>query len=289
MLVVDDIDKLRSIIKPWKSNNVAIGFVPTMGNLHDGHLTLINHAKKEANKVVASIYVNPLQFDRPDDLSRYPRTLQEDLDRLEAEGVDIVFTPSDKMIYPDGIDMSTKVDVPVISSILCGAHRPGHFVGVATVVCKLFNMVMPDIAVFGEKDFQQLMLIRRMTQDLNLHVRVVGAETRRESNGLAMSSRNNYLSEDEKNQAALIYQTLNDVAGKLSAGDRYYPGLERDGKTALESAGFIPDYLSILRKTDLQQPSPEEPLDELVILCAAILGNARLIDNLQMTRYKPAG
>ncbi len=289
MLVVDDIDKLRSIIKPWKSNNVAIGFVPTMGNLHDGHLTLINHAKKEANKVVASIYVNPLQFDRPDDLSRYPRTLQEDLDRLEAEGVDIVFTPSDKMIYPDGIDMSTKVDVPVISSILCGAHRPGHFVGVATVVCKLFNMVMPDIAVFGEKDFQQLMLIRRMTQDLNLHVRVVGAETRRESNGLAMSSRNNYLSKDEKNQAALIYQTLNDVAGKLSAGDRYYPGLERDGKKVLESAGFIPDYLSILRKTDLQQPSPEEPLDELVILCAAILGNARLIDNLQMTRYKPAG
>ena len=155
MLVVDNIEKLRNIIKPWKNNNVEIGFVPTMGNLHDGHLSLINHAKQEANKVIASIYVNPLQFDRPDDLSRYPRTTATGSRSSGKEGVDVVFTPSDKMIYPDGIEMSTKVDVPVISSILCGAHRPGHFVGVATVVCKLFNMVMPDVAVFGEKDFQQ--------------------------------------------------------------------------------------------------------------------------------------
>ncbi len=285
MLVVNEIEKLRNIVKPWKSNNVRIGFVPTMGNLHDGHLSLINHAKNQANKVIASIYVNPLQFDRPDDLSRYPRTLRNDLQRLETEGVDVVFTPDDKAIYPDGIEMSTKVDVPVISTILCGAHRPGHFVGVATVVCKLFNMVEPDIAVFGEKDYQQLLLIKRMTQDLNLPVQILGAETLREENGLAMSSRNNYLSEEEKDTAANIYRTLTTVADQLIAGNQHYPSLERNGKAALEKAGFIPDYLSVLRKTDLQLPSPEEPLEELVILCAALLGNARLIDNLQLSQY----
>lgn len=285
MLVVNDIEKLRAIIKPWKSNGVVIGFVPTMGNLHDGHLSLINHAKNVANKVVASIYVNPLQFDRPEDLSRYPRTLQDDLDRLEAEGVDIAFTPSDKIIYPDGIDMSTKVDVPVVSNILCGAHRPGHFVGVATVVCKLFNMVEPDIAVFGEKDFQQLLLIRRMTEDLNLPVKIVGAETMREQNGLAMSSRNNYLSDKEKDQAATIYRVLASTAQALKEGDRDYPSLEQKGRKELKLQGFTPDYLSILRTSDLQPPSPEQPLDGLVILCAAILGKARLIDNLQLSQY----
>lgn len=285
MLVVNDIEKLRAMLKPWKNNGVTIGFVPTMGNLHDGHLSLINHAKKVANKVVASIYVNPLQFDRPEDLTRYPRTLQDDLDRLEAEGVDVVFTPSDTMIYPDGIDMSTKVDVPVVSNILCGAHRPGHFVGVATVVCKLFNMVEPDVAIFGEKDFQQLLLIRRMTEDLNLPVEIVGAQTMREDNGLAMSSRNNYLSDDEKQQAATIYRVLASTAEALKAGDRHYPSLERKGREELARQGFIPDYLSILRTKDLQQPSPEEPLDGLVILCAVLLGKARLIDNLQLNQY----
>ncbi|HBR97934.1 MAG TPA: pantoate--beta-alanine ligase [Gammaproteobacteria bacterium] len=288
MLVVDDVAKLRAILKPWKSNNVSIGFVPTMGNLHAGHLSLINRAKDEADKVVASIYVNPLQFDRPDDLSRYPRTLEDDLQSLETDGVDVVFTPSDKMIYPDGIEMSTKVDVPVISRILCGAHRPGHFVGVATVVCKLFNMVEPDVAIFGEKDFQQLMLIRRMTEDLNLPVKVLGAETLREENGLAMSSRNNYLSAEERDTAATIYRMLRSLAERLAGGDQYYPGLESDGKALLEAAGFIPDYVSVLRKIDLQQPAPEEPVKDLVIVCAAILGNARLIDNLQLSHYLAA-
>ncbi|MCB1755975.1 MAG: pantoate--beta-alanine ligase [Gammaproteobacteria bacterium] len=285
MLVVDNIQKLRSIIRPWKNNDVVIGFVPTMGNLHDGHLSLIERAKKESNKVIASIYVNPLQFDRPDDLTRYPRTLQNDLALLEQQGVDVVFTPDDKAIYPDGIEMSTKVDVPVISTILCGAHRPGHFVGVATVVCKLFNMIEPDLAVFGEKDFQQLMLVRRMTQDLNMPVKIIGAQTMREDNGLAMSSRNNYLSDEEKQTASTIYKTLCDVAAKLVAGNQHYPSLEREGRETLEKAGFIPDYLQILRKTDLQLPSPEEPLEELVILCAALLGKARLIDNLQLSSF----
>ncbi len=285
MLVVNEIEKLRAILKPWKNNDVVIGFVPTMGNLHDGHLSLINHAKKVANKVVASIYVNPLQFDRPEDLTNYPRTLQDDLDRLESEGVDVVFTPTDKMIYPDGIDMSTKVDVPVVSTILCGAHRPGHFVGVATVVCKLFNMVEPDIAVFGEKDFQQLLLIRRMTQDLNLPVKIVGAQTMREENGLAMSSRNNYLNDEEKDQAATIYRVLASTAQALKDGNRHYPSLERKGREDLAHHGFTPDYVSILRTSDLQQPSPDEPLDDLVILCAAILGKARLIDNLQLSHF----
>jgi pantoate--beta-alanine ligase len=285
MLVVNEIDKLRALLRPKKCKNESIAFVPTMGNLHDGHLSLINYAKQEADIVVASIYVNPLQFDRPNDLQNYPRTLQNDLDRLEKEGVDIVFTPNDKTIYPEGIEMSTKVDVPVVSSILCGAHRPGHFVGVATVVCKLFNMVEPDVAIFGEKDFQQLLLIKRMTKDLNLPVKVLGAQTMRESNGLAMSSRNNYLSTEEKNTASTIYKVLSAIAEKLIAGNNKYTEMEESGKEVLKKAGFDPDYISILRQSDLQLPSDEEDIDELVILCAANLGAARLIDNLQVSQF----
>lgn len=282
MLVVGEIDRLRQILRPWKRNGVTIGFVPTMGNLHQGHLSLIELAHQKAEKVVASIYVNPLQFDRPDDLSNYPRTLQDDLDHLEKAGVDIVFTPSDKIIYPEGIEMSTKVDVPVISSILCGAHRPGHFVGVATVVCKLFNMVEPNVAVFGEKDFQQLMLIKRMTNDLNLPVEIVGAKTARENSGLAMSSRNNYLSDANRKKAAVIYKTLCWVADTMITGRQGYEVIEKAAKQQLLEAGLIPDYLEVLRRSDLQNPLSDEKLEDLVIVCAAQLGEARLIDNLQV-------
>ncbi|MDO6462280.1 pantoate--beta-alanine ligase [Granulosicoccaceae sp. 1_MG-2023] len=285
MQVMQDIDQMRAIVRDWKKQGLRVAFVPTMGNLHDGHLSLIRLAQEKADKVVASIYVNPLQFDRPDDLSAYPRTLQADLDHLEADGVDLVFTPDDKTIYPDGIEMSTKVDVPVISTILCGAHRPGHFVGVATVVCKLFNMVAPDVAVFGEKDFQQLLLIRRMAQDLNLPVTIVGAPTRREASGLAMSSRNNYLTAAEKEQAAGLYRMLRDAADKLIDAGHFYPALEQEGAAQLEAGGFVPDYVSVRRAVDLQIPSPQDKPEELVILCAAILGKARLIDNIQISRY----
>lgn len=285
MQVMQDIEQMRGIVRGWKREGLTVAFVPTMGNLHDGHLSLIRRAQQEAEKVVASIYVNPLQFDRPDDLSRYPRTLQADLDHLEADGVDLVFTPDDKTIYPDGIDMSTKVDVPVISTILCGAHRPGHFVGVATVVCKLFNMVEPDVAIFGEKDYQQLLLIRRMGQDLNLPVRVLGAPTRREESGLAMSSRNNYLTDAEKHQAAGIYRMLCEAADKLIEAGHYYPALEKDGARRLQEDGFVADYVSVRRAVDLQIPSPQDKPADLVILSAALLGKARLIDNLQIKQY----
>ncbi len=285
MLVIEEIEPLRKELARWRSEGNRIALVPTMGHLHEGHLSLIRRAQEFASKVIGTIYINPLQFDRPDDLTNYPRTMQLDLDMLEAEGVDLVFTPTDKIIYPDGIDMSTKVDVPKISTILCGAHRPGHFVGVATVVCKLFNMVMPDIAVFGEKDFQQLLLIKRMTNDLNFTIDIIGAKTMREQSGLAMSSRNNYLSESDRATAAVIYEAISAVAKKLVDGQRYYPGLEREGHRYIESAGLIPDYFTILSKNDLQPPSPEAGAEELVILSAALLGNARLIDNLQVSQY----
>ncbi len=285
MLVIQEISPLRQKLSRWRSEGERIALVPTMGNLHDGHLSLIRRAQKDASKVVGTIYVNPLQFDRPDDLTNYPRTMQLDLEMLEAQGVDLVFTPSNKVIYPDGIEMSSKVDVPKISTILCGMHRPGHFVGVATVVCKLFNLVLPDIAVFGEKDFQQLLLIKRMAKDLNFSVDIIGAKTQREASGLAMSSRNSYLSESDRAIAAVIYKALCVTAEKLVDGQRYYPGLEKEGRTLIESANLIPDYFAILNKSDLQAPSPEAAADQLVILAAALLGSARLIDNLQVSQY----
>ena len=284
MQVLENVSGLSDALQSWRDSGERIALVPTMGNLHDGHLSLIRRAQQDADKVVSSIYVNPLQFDRPDDLTHYPRTLQRDLELLEAEGVDLVFTPTDTDIYPDGIEMSTKVDVPRISTILCGAHRAGHFVGVATVVCKLFNMVLPDIAVFGEKDFQQLLLIKRMAEDLNFTIDIIGATTQREPSGLAMSSRNNYLSEDERAQAAIVYKSLSVIAEKIKQGDRYYPGLEKEGRAIIKKAGLTPDYFSVLRKSDLQMPSSTEASDELVVLTAALLGKARLIDNLQVAQ-----
>lgn len=285
MQIIRDIPALRVLRDEWRRNGEVIAFVPTMGNLHDGHLSLMQEARRRGDRIIASIYINPLQFDRPDDLSNYPRTLDDDIKQLRDIGVNVLFTPDDTVIYPRGIATSTTVDVPGITGILCGAHRAGHFVGVATVVCKLFNMVQPHVAIFGKKDYQQLLVVKRMVADLNLPVKIIGAPTAREENGLAMSSRNNYLTEEEREQGAHIYRALSSITEDLIHGSRDYSRLELDAWDNLKLAGFAPDYVSILRADDLSAPSPSCEPKDLVVLAAAQLGNARLIDNLIIADY----
>jgi pantoate--beta-alanine ligase len=228
-----------------------------------------------------SIFVNPLQFDRPEDLEAYPRTLAEDAALLEAEGVELLFIPGVAAIYPEGMEHHTRVEVPGLSEGLCGASRPGHFVGVATIVCKLFNLVQPDMALFGKKDYQQLLVIRKMVEDLAMPVEILGVETVREADGLAMSSRNNYLDADQRRRAPALYRALVATAERLRSGRRDYAVLEKQAMTELELAGLRGDYFSIRRTTDLGKPAKEEK--KLVILAAAFLGSARLIDNLEVT------
>ena len=259
-----------------------VAFVPTMGNLHEGHLSLVRRAKSLADQVVVSIFVNPMQFDRPDDLAAYPRTLEEDIRLLEAEGVDLLFAPDAETIYPESLETHTRVEVPQVSEGLCGAARPGHFAGVATIVCKLFNLVQPDLAVFGKKDYQQLLVIRKMVADLAMPVAIHGEPTVREADGLAMSSRNNYLNAEERQRAPALYRTLEQTAERLRAGAEDLAALEAEGRARLEAAGMQPDYYEIRRARDLARPRPEDR--ELVVLAAAFLGRARLIDNLEVER-----
>lgn len=282
MIRVDNIETLREVRHQWRMEGKRIGFVPTMGNLHDGHLSLLDKAREHTDKTICSIYINPLQFDRSSDLSNYPRTLDNDLRKLEEIGADMVFCPTDKHIYPRGMEHATTVDVPGITDVLDGASRPGHFVGVATVVCKLFNMVQPELAVFGEKDFQQLLVVRRMAFDLNLPVEILGAPTAREKNGLAMSSRNNYLSTEERARGAWIYKSLLAGAGQLNSGERDFRAIEQAQTALLEQQGFDPDYYSIRRKLDLEPARDSDKIEELIILVAAQCGKARLIDNLPL-------
>lgn len=271
---------LRETVAQWRIQRDRIAFVPTMGNLHAGHLQLVKTAKTLAAKVIVSIFVNPMQFDRANDLKNYPRTLEEDKNRLEKLGVDLLLTPTHSEIYPKGTQEITHVEVPALSSILCGASRPGHFRGVATVVTKLFNIVQPDVAVFGEKDYQQLMLIRRMVVDLNIPVEVVGVKTIRESDGLAMSSRNSYLSVVERSKAPLLYKTLKGLVFTIKQGEQNYTKMLDQAKKILKNQGFIPDYLSILRQQDLASAQSGDV--DLVVLGAAWLGKARLIDNITL-------
>ena len=285
MQFVTEISDLRKVLSAWRRAEDVIAFVPTMGNIHKGHLSLIDEAHKRADRIVSSIFVNPMQFDRPDDFGRYPRTLEEDSSQLQDAGVDLLFCPSAEAIYPRGDKNSSFVDVPGITDILCGAHRPGHFKGMATVVCKLFNLVQPELAVFGEKDYQQLLIVRRMVDDLNLPVEIVGAATARETSGLAMSSRNNYLSDDEREQAALIFQLMGETAKSIVSGSRDYQGLEDKAKQTLTDEGFVPDYYSILTMGNLSQPIELDEPANLVILVAAQFGNARLIDNLPILQH----
>ncbi|HHH36749.1 MAG TPA: pantoate--beta-alanine ligase [Gammaproteobacteria bacterium] len=257
-----------------------LAFVPTMGNLHAGHLALVEEARRRADAVAASIFVNPMQFNDPADYAAYPRTFEADAARLEAAGVSLLFAPEAERFYPRPLESLTRVVVPGLSEILCGAHRPGHFTGVATVVIRLFHIVRPHVAVFGEKDYQQLLLVRRMVEDLAMDVEVVGVPTVREADGLAMSSRNRYLSSAERARAPALYRALRQVVGALEAGRRDYPALEAEASASMERAGLRPEYCSIRRAADLLPPQPDAR--DLVVLAAAWLGSARLIDNLQV-------
>ena len=277
MEFTDQVPMLRSRVAAWRHAGQRIGFVPTMGNLHAGHLALVQEALLRADRVLVSVFVNPLQFGPQEDLGAYPRTLEADRALLAEAGTHLLFAPSVAAVYPRGQVLQTRVEVPGISDILCGASRPGHFVGVATVVCKLFNMVQPDLALFGEKDFQQLLIIRLMTEDLSLPIAIQGLATVREPDGLAMSSRNGYLTREERARAPALYQALLRCGGRLRAGFAI-PEVERLAVGEIAAAGLVPDYVSIRRPLDLSLAGPEDR--DLVVLAAARLGRARLIDNL---------
>jgi len=276
-----DLDSLRQAVAAWKQHGERIAFVPTMGNLHAGHLSLLESALALADRTVASIFVNPIQFGAGEDYERYPSTLEADSRRLQQAGLDLLFAPDLAQLYPGGMDEDTRVTVPRLSTILCGRFRPGHFSGVATVVTKLFINVQPDVALFGEKDYQQLLVIRQLVRDLCLPVEVIGMPIVREADGLAMSSRNAYLSPAERERAAELYRSLQDAAASLAAGAAL-PDIEAAGMARLQEAGFRPEYFSIRRNDDLAEPGPEDC--DLRILVAAWLGSARLIDNIRAER-----
>ncbi|KZN66039.1 pantoate--beta-alanine ligase [Pseudoalteromonas luteoviolacea CPMOR-1] len=282
MQSITEIKSLRSQIKAWRQQDLSIAFVPTMGNLHQGHFSLVEKAKTLADKVVVSIFVNPMQFGKNEDLNSYPRTLVQDKQGLAELGTDIVFTPSVETIYPNGLAAQSFVDVPGVSEGYCGGSRTGHFRGVATVVTKLFNLVQPDFACFGEKDYQQLQVIKTMVHDLSMPIEIIGVPTQREVSGLAMSSRNGYLSEQEKDVAKVLYQVLSKTARALESGERDFSTLEAQAKAELEKAGLKPDYFSVAHRFTLQPPTPSDK--DFVILAAAFLGSVRLIDNMQVSQ-----
>jgi pantoate--beta-alanine ligase len=281
MLTFDTIAAVRQQVRTWRADGLTVGFVPTMGSLHLGHMSLLSAARFRADRVIASVFVNPLQFGPGEDFERYPRASEEDARLLADAGCEVLFLPGVDEIYPRGQASATRVSVKPLCEILEGAHRPGHFDGVATVVAKLFGIVQPDIAVFGEKDYQQLAIVRRMVADLEIPVEIVGAPTVRSSDGLAMSSRNRYLSADERVLAPRIFATLNGAAERIHAGERNYSAVTEWGVSELRAASMQPDYFEVRDSRTLLAPSPDSR--ELVILVAARLGRARLIDNLRVT------
>ncbi|TNE96397.1 MAG: pantoate--beta-alanine ligase [Gammaproteobacteria bacterium] len=282
MRTVHSLKELRTILRGYRQQGKTIGLVPTMGNLHEGHISLVRKASEAADIVVTSIFVNPMQFGAGEDLDTYPRTLADDQEKLEAAGNTLVFAPTVDEIYPEGLASQTQVVVPDVSDGHCGASRPGHFEGVATVVTMLFNMVQPDLAVFGEKDFQQLAVIRKMTSDLMMPVEVIGAPTVREDDGLAKSSRNGYLSDKERQIAPAVYQTLQATARKLSDGRADFEALEQEAEASLTQAGLRPDYFNIVNSLTLKPAKPDD--NDITLLVAAFLGTTRLIDNLTVSR-----
>ncbi|GLT20170.1 pantothenate synthetase [Vibrio zhanjiangensis] len=277
MQTFTEIVTLREQIKLHKREGRSIAFVPTMGNLHEGHLTLMRKARELADVVIVSIFVNPMQFERSDDLNNYPRTLEDDLNKLTNDGIDMVFTPTPEVIYPNGTDKQSFIDVPGLSNILEGASRPGHFRGVATVVTKLFNIVQPDIACFGEKDFQQLAVIRKMTQDLAMDIEIIGVPTVREMDGLAMSSRNNLLTIDERQRAPVLARTMRWISSAMRGGRNDYASIIEDASDQLRAAELQPDEIFIRDSNTLGMVTAET--NQAVILMSAFLGQARLIDN----------
>jgi len=278
MQVCQQVSQLRQILDKERLDGKRIAFVPTMGNLHEGHLQLIRLARQHADFVVASIFVNPLQFGLNEDWEQYPRTLETDSAMLIAEGCDLLFCPAEQEMYPNGMETQTKVEVPTMTNILCGAARPGHFLGVTTVVAKLFNMVQPNTAIFGIKDYQQLAVIRRMVEDLCIPVDIIAAPIARADDGLALSSRNGYLTADERPRAVALYQALCQARDALASGRRDYAGIEQEASETLARAGMRPDYFSIRQAKTLE---PARAADrELVLLGAVYIGKTRLIDNV---------
>lgn len=282
METVTTIAAVRERVASWRRAGQRIAFVPTMGNLHAGHISLIELARRRGDRFVASIFVNPMQFGPNEDFAHYPRTPHQDERMLAEAGCDFMFMPDVAEIYPEGWGHGTRVIVPELSGILCGEFRPGHFEGVSTVVAKLLNIVAPDVAVFGEKDYQQLTIIRRMVADLCLPIEIVGAPTVREADGLAMSSRNQYLTKEERRIAPQLHQALARAVERIAAGDNDYAGIERAELEALTRSGFRPDYFAIRDAQSLAAPGAETR--HLAVLVAARLGKARLIDNLQVKR-----
>ena len=280
MKTVTTIAALRSTLTADKRAGKRVAFVPTMGNLHEGHLELVRRAKKSAEVVVVSIFVNPLQFGASEDLDKYPRTLAADKEKLFSEGVQYLFYPCVEEIYPEGMEVHAKVNVPALSETLCGASRPGHFTGVATVVAKLFQIVQPDAAFFGEKDFQQLSIIRKMVKDLCMPIEVVGVHTARASDGLALSSRNGYLSAEERQLAPALYDALQECREAIACGFDNYTELEQHAKDTLRTAGFRPDYIAVRDAATLGLVTLLT--EQIVILAAAYLGRTRLIDNVTL-------
>jgi pantoate--beta-alanine ligase len=281
MDTVNTIRELRARTAGWRDRGERIAFVPTMGNLHAGHLRLVRHARTVADRVVVSIFVNPTQFGPGEDYATYPRSLEADRQALMDADADLLFAPAVEEVYTGDLENATRVEVPGLSDILCGAFRPGFFSGIATVVTRLFNMVQPQVAVFGEKDYQQLVMIRRMVRDLCLRVEVEGVATERESDGLAMSSRNAYLGTAERQLAPGLYRALCEVRDAVASGAQDYHRLEQTAMEALSVAGFKPDYVSIRRQADLALPGTGDTA--LIVLAAATLGSARLIDNVQIS------
>lgn len=278
MQVINTVNGLRDVLKKPRHRGAKIGFVPTMGNLHDGHISLVEEAHKTCDLVVTSIFVNPLQFAAGEDLDTYPRTFHEDKEKLEKSGCDIIFAPTVTEMYPNGQGIETVVDLPSLSLLHCGITRPHFFKGVATVVVKLLNMVQPDSAFFGEKDRQQLTIIRQVVSDLSIPVMITGVPTRRDVSGLALSSRNGYLSDQDKQQAALLYQLLKETQQLIQSGEKDYSLLEKTANDRLAEQGFEPDYFHICQRDTLL---PAQGTDlELAILTAAKLGDTRLIDNI---------
>jgi len=280
MQVFHTVNGLREILRKHRNSGQKIGFVPTMGNLHDGHLALIKQAKQTNDIVVCSIFVNALQFGLNEDWDKYPRTYDSDCEKLDQEGCDYLFYPEDGEMYPNGLDTQSRVICPTMTDVLCGASRPGHFEGVTTVVSKLFNIVQPDEAIFGIKDYQQLAVIKRMTEDLCLPVKIISAPIHREADGLAMSSRNSYINEDERPKVKVLKQVLELIAEQIKADNLEFTQLEMEAKKRIESEGFKADYVTISNSKTLEPAAVDDR--EITILGAMYTDSARLIDNISI-------
>ena len=278
-----DVEELRQYVQHWKDHGESVAFIPTMGNLHDGHLSLIRKGQSLCDRSICSIFVNPMQFGPNEDFNHYPRTLDHDIQLLKSVGCDLVYMPTASELYPDGLDKISQIHVTGLTENYEGAHRPGHFTGVATVVLKLFNIVKPHVSVFGKKDYQQYRVIKKMVADLDLDVRIVGEETTREKSGLATSSRNQYLDRDQQHQASMIYQQLQAAKKRINRGERNFAAVEQEAIDLLNNNGFKTDYFKVCNAETLESASEGDR--DLVILVTAILGETRLLDNIEISLW----